>query len=166
MHCNVGQHKHVVHISIKHSVKSENHLLFLLFRELCKGWTFLMLCGWIGVMNLWSKATSDSHYQRETQIFERQERFSKYDLVNNLIVAFTTILDKGYRVTLAAWQAGKQMVMQPDFAKSDKKLSGNQILTSVSVATDRSGNKRKVNIKKKWLCQAWAPTKRFSRASR
>ena len=69
--------------------------------------------------------------------------------MNNVTIAFTTILDKGYRVTLAPWQAGKQMVMQPVFAKSDEKFSGQQTLTSASVATDRSGNEREVNIAKK-----------------
>ena len=87
-------------------------------------------------MNLWSGTTSNSHYQRETEIFQRQERFRKHDIVNNIIVAFTTILDKGYMVSLDAWQAGKQMVMQPVFAKSDQKFSGQETLTSAAVATD------------------------------
>ena len=100
-------------------------------------------------MNLWSSATSDSYYQRKTEIFQRQERFSKYDIVKNIIVASTTILDKGYRVLLAAWQAGKQIVMQPVFAKSDQKFSGQETHTSASVATDLSGNKCVVNIAKK-----------------
>ena len=120
------------------------------YSENCaKGGVFLQLCGWLGVMNLWSGATSDSHYQRETEIFQRQEEYSKWDLVNNDITAFTTILDKGYQVTLAAWQAGKQMIKQPVFAKCDTKFSGKETLTSASVATDQSGNERAVNVAKK-----------------
>ena len=50
----------------------------LYYAENCtKGGLFLMLCGWLGVMNLWSSATSNLYYQRESESFQRQERFSK-----------------------------------------------------------------------------------------
>ena len=64
-------------------------------------------------------------------------------------MAFTNIFDKGYRVNLAAWRAGKQRVIQPIFARSDRKFSGMETLVSGSVASDRSGNERAVNRAKK-----------------
>jgi hypothetical protein len=51
-------------------------------------------------------------------------------------LAFTNILDKGYRCVLAAWRAGGQLLLQPFFAKSDQKFSNNEVLLSGAVATD------------------------------
>ena len=36
-----------------------------------KGGVFLQLCGWMGVEHLWCGATSDTHYQEHTKIFEK-----------------------------------------------------------------------------------------------
>jgi hypothetical protein len=41
-------------------------------------------------------------------------------------LAFTNVLDKGYRCVLAAWRAGGQLLLQPFFAKSDRKFSSNE----------------------------------------
>jgi hypothetical protein len=41
-----------------------------------KGGVFLQLGGWMGVEELWVGATSDTHYQGETEIFKRQEQFA------------------------------------------------------------------------------------------
>jgi hypothetical protein len=81
-----------------------------------------------------------------TKIFKRQYDFAKIDLVDNEILPFTNILDKGYRVNLPAWRAGRQEVIQPIFAKSDRKYSGVDTIHTVDVATTRSGNKRSVNL--------------------
>ena len=70
-------------------------------------------------------------------------------MLSNANVPFTTILDKGYRAALGAWQAGRQLVMQPWFAKSDHKVSRQETLTLALIATDWLGNKRAVNIAKK-----------------
>ena len=110
-----------------------------------KGGVFLQLCGWTGVENLWVGATSDSHYQEHTNIFEKQNRFAKNDLVYGQLIPFTNIFDKGYRVNLPAWRAGRQQVIQPTFAKSDCKFSGRETLHTASVASDRSANERAVN---------------------
>jgi hypothetical protein len=111
-----------------------------------KGGVFLQLCGWTGVETLWCGATSDSHYQEMTEIFKRQNDFAKIDLVHNKILPFTNILDKGYRVNLPAWRAGRQEVIQPIFAKSDRKYSGVDTIHTADVATTRSGNERSVNL--------------------
>ena len=68
-----------------------------------KGGVFLQLCGWIGVQNLWAGRTSDLHYQEKTDIFHKQHDFALKDQVNGKYIPFTNILDKGYRVNLAAW---------------------------------------------------------------
>ena len=110
-----------------------------------KGGVFLQLCGWIGVEDLWAGATSDSYYQEQTNIFKIQEEFAKNDLVDGKLKPFWNMLDKGYRVNVPAWRAGRQMIMQPVFANSDRKFSGRETIHTADVATSRSGNERGVN---------------------
>ena len=114
-----------------------------------KGGVFLQLCGWMGVESLWVGATSDSHYQEKTKIFERQDDFAKKDLVDGKVVPFTNMLDKGYRVNVPAWRAGRQEILQPKFAASDKRFSARDTLHTADVATSRSGNERGVNVSKR-----------------
>ena len=65
---------------------------------------------------------------------------------------YTTIYDKGYRAKKVAWRTGKQLVVQPEWAESDKKFGREKTMLSASVATDRSGNKRAVNVcKRAWF---------------
>ena len=115
-----------------------------------KGGVSLQLCGWIGVEELWCGATSDSHYQENTSILSQQEIFAKNDKVGNdsIYIPFTIILDKGYRIIRAAWRAGKQICCQPIFASSDRLFRSDEVLISASVAADRSGNERAVNLTK------------------
>ncbi len=114
-----------------------------------KGGVFLQPCGWMGVEHLWVGATSDSHYQENTDIFKRQEKFARQDLVDNQMKPFTNMLDRGYRVNIAAWRAGKQEVMQPSFVISDNKFSSRQTIHTAEVAMIRSANERSVNLSKK-----------------
>ena len=107
------------------------------------------LCGWLRKANLWVGATSDSFYQKETKLFHQQKLFAEQDLVRGKYVPFTNIFDKGYRLILAAWKEGKQKVIQPVFAKSDRKFTGLETITSASVASDRGGNERGVNVCKR-----------------
>ena len=113
-----------------------------------KGGVFIQLCGWMGVENLWVGATSDSHYQEKTNIFQRQNEFAKQDKVDGKHISFTNILDKGYRVNVPAWRAGRQEVIQPTFATSDRKFSGRETIHTADVASTRSGNERGVNRSK------------------
>ena len=110
---------------------------------------FVQLCGWMGVEELWTGAISDSKYQIMTEIFKKQQEFSEKDFVNGKILPFHNILDKGYRVSLIAWREGHQTVSQPVFAKSDTRFTGEETITSASVAADRSGNERAVNVCKR-----------------
>ena len=92
---------------------------------------------------MWVGATSDTHYQENSSIFEAQRMFAEGDIVYGNIVPFHNIFDKGYRVNLMTWRQGRQEVEQPIFAHSDKKFSGGEILRSASIiAADCSANER------------------------
>ena len=109
----------------------------------------MQLSGWMGVSDLWVGATSDSLYQKQNKIFEKQKEFADTDLVRGKVLPFSTVLDKGYRCILDAHRAGGQECIQPVFAKSDRRFSGNDTLSSASVAYDWSGNERGVGLSKK-----------------
>ena len=44
-----------------------------------------------------------------------QGRVACLNLVDNVHIPFTDMLDKRYRSTVAAWYAGNQLVLQPNF---------------------------------------------------
>ena len=86
------------------------------YNENCaKVGVFVQLCGWMGVHNLWVGAASDTLYMNKSHILDIQEQFAKSDLVDNEIKSFTVMVDKGYRSTVAAWNMGNQLIIQPDF---------------------------------------------------
>jgi hypothetical protein len=111
--------------------------------NVAKGGIFVQLCGWLGTWEFFPGAMSDSKYMNETGILEMQKTFAD----NDGGLPFTNILDRGYRSTRAAWRQG-QFVLQPTFAKSDKKFSTRDVLRAASVAADRSGNERAVRVSK------------------
>ena len=113
-----------------------------------KGGVFLQLCGWMGVEELWVGATSDSFYIEKSGILRRQREFAEKDKVGDKYVPFIIILDKGYRIIRIAWREGKQVCLQPKFAKSDAQFTSNDLNFSGSVAADRSGNERAVRCSK------------------
>jgi hypothetical protein len=113
-----------------------------------KGGVFQQLCGWMGAWQLWAGSISDSGYVAKSGILEQQKQFVADDPVHS-DVPFTMILDKGHRITTQAFQSGEQRVMQPDFARSDRKFNSHEVLRSAGVATDRSGNERAVNVVKR-----------------
>ena len=118
-----------------------------------KGGIFIQLCGWMGTAHLWVGAVSDTDYNKRAGYMEEQEQFAEEDLVliNGvlMLLAFMNIYGKGYRAKAVAHRAGKQLVLQPAFAESDKHFNRNQTLLSASVATDRGGNERAVNVSKR-----------------
>ena len=139
-----------VNLTYKPSGADEQRLTYSLYYggNCAKGGVFLQLCGWIGVEHLWVGTTSDSFYQEKTKIFEKQDAFAKSDLVHGKLVPFSNILDKGYRVNVPAWRAGRQEIIQPIFATSDRRFSGRDTIHTADVATTRSGNERGVNRSK------------------
>jgi len=75
---------------------------------------------------------------------------------------FVNILDKGYRITLAAINEG-QTCLQPIFAKSDEQFTRNEMLHSACVAVLRSGNERGVKyMKTSWIIKRGIPNGNFS----
>ena len=48
-----------------------------------------------------------------------------------------------------AWKTGRQGVLQPTFAPSDRRFKGSETKISASIASDRGGNKRAVNVSKR-----------------
>ena len=114
--------------------------------NIAKGGVMIQLSGWIGARDLWTGAVLDTDFLKQTNILDRQNDFLQHDFVNGELVPFTNILDKGYRVVLAAWRKGKQFVLQPTFAKSDTKFTGRETLSSAAVAADRAANERAVRL--------------------
>ena len=72
------------------------------------------------------------------------DKLSQIDLVDGEKIPVLCILDKGYRMRVSGWRAGKQYVLQPHFAESDRKFSGNETISSAGVASDRGGKERAV----------------------
>lgn len=97
---------------------------------------------------------------------QRQEEFTD-DLVDGEVLPFTIVLDEGYRTTQSSFHAGGQRVLQPVFAKSDRRFTRDETLCTASVATDRAGNERAVNVcKQSWyiargLTPNMSPKRRF-----
>lgn len=124
------------------------------YNENCfKGGIFCQPCGWMGTINAWTGGVSDSDYNRREGYLKQQQQFQEKDLVTidgqERVVRFLNIYDKGYRAKMAAWENGKQLVLQPDFKESDKRFNRHQTISSASVASDRGGNERAVNVSKR-----------------
>ena len=77
------------------------------------------------------------------------------------LIPFTNIYDKGYRAKMVAFQTGEQLVVQPVWAKSDHRFGRNDTLLTASVASDRGGNERGVNVAKR----AWFVSRGFEENS-
>jgi hypothetical protein len=114
-----------------------------------KGGIMTQLCGWIGVHDLWGGNVSDSNYNENAGYLDEQWAFQKLDLVDGEVVPFTNVYDKGYRARAICWRKGRQLVAQPIYAKSDQRFKGSDTLISASVASDRGGNERGVNVSKR-----------------
>ena len=102
----------------------------------------------MGVHELWSGGVSDINYLNKSGILEYQQYFTQSDLADGQLVTFTNVLDKGYRSTVAAWRSGSQLILQPDFASSDRKFRTLEVISSAAIATDCSGNERAVRLSK------------------
>jgi hypothetical protein len=112
--------------------------------NVAKGGIFVQLCGWMGTHDLYPGAMSDTKYFKETGILEQQKLFQELD---GGVINFLNVLDRGYRVTRAAWKQN-QFVLQPNFASSDRKFNTHETLRSGALAADRSGNERCVRLSK------------------
>ena len=116
-----------------------------------KGGVGVQPCGWMVSYPLWTGAISDTDYLNNAGILEMQKEYAaKFASESNSEGnPFVNIVDKGFRSIVAALRAGKQLLLQPFFAKSDQKFSSNQVLTSAAIAADRAGNERAVDVAKR-----------------
>ena len=81
------------------------------------------ICGWIGTYDLWSGAVSDTDYNKRAGYLKIQKQYTEIDLVDSKLVPFTNIYDKGYPARCIAWKEGQQLVLQPEWAESDKRFN-------------------------------------------
>jgi DDE superfamily endonuclease len=110
-----------------------------------KGAIGIQLCGWITTEELYTGGMSDSEYFLKCDIIKKQQDYVPIYDINNQSTSWTIILDKGYRgANVLAWDSGKQMIVQPCFARSDRRFTSAESLVSAAVAHDRSGNERAV----------------------
>ena len=65
------------------------------------------------------------------------------------LLTWLIIYDRGYRAKMAAWLEGKQRVLQPPASKSDERFKGRTTVYAATIAHDRSGNERAVNVCKR-----------------
>mmetsp|Transcript_10153 Transcript_10153/g.21805 ORF Transcript_10153/g.21805 Transcript_10153/m.21805 type:complete len:297 (+) Transcript_10153:672-1562(+) len=108
-----------------------------------KGAVFVQLCGWLGSQDLWGGAVSDSLYTDDEEFLAKQQQFQEADMVDEEVIPFTNLMDKGFRgAKKAAWRRGQQLVLQPAFASSDRRFNTYELLSSASVASDRSAKYR------------------------
>lgn len=114
-----------------------------------KGGIGTQLCGYGVTWELWTGHCSDSTYHEESGYLQEQEEFQKRYLVDGEIVRFCNVHDKGYRVRAANERHGNQLTAQPVFGKSDLRFKGRDTLFSASIASDRGGNERTVNVSKR-----------------
>jgi hypothetical protein len=126
------------------------------YAENCfKGGVGVQLCGWLVVEDLWGGGVSDTDYNLRSGYLRDQQQFQDKDLVfddNNVvgrIVRFVILLDRGYRAKSAAWKHGKQLTLQPPSSRSDERFRGRKTVYAATVAHDRSGNERGVNVSKR-----------------
>lgn len=116
--------------------------------NVAKGAVFIQPCGWSGTHDLFPGAISDTNYMIKSGAIKLHDKYlQKYDS-DNKEIKFHILMDKGYRITYQAHEEGGQMVIQPNFAKSDERFSAFQTMRSAAVATDRSGNERAVKYMK------------------
>ena len=76
-------------------------------------------------------------------VLDEQEKFVKHSTTPDML--FSNILDKGYRLVLAALRSSGQYVLQPYWKKSDWKFTSKELLFSAAVAADRAANERQVH---------------------
>jgi DDE superfamily endonuclease len=114
-----------------------------------KGGVFIQPCGWMGTHELWVGSVSDTEYMLKSKAFEMQQQYIEERDPLSSHVPWLNMFDKGYRnIGGHAHQTGGQLVVQPNFAKSDERFNTYQTLRSASVAKIRAGNERAVRTVK------------------
>jgi hypothetical protein len=116
-----------------------------------KGAVHVQPCGWIGSSEIWTGGVSDSFYMENGEVFPTLNHYlltAHTETEESRKVKFLIILDRGYRVAIAALNTGGHCVLQPIFAPVDRHFTTDEIHHSSTVATDRAGNERAVKYLK------------------
>jgi hypothetical protein len=108
--------------------------------------------GWQRVRDLWTGRITDMDYTKREGYLQVQWAFQERDIATiqgeERILPFLIIFDKGFQVNTADWAEGQKLIIQPDFTKSNRRVSWLQILVSASVASNRGANEQRVNVSK------------------
>ena len=70
------------------------------------------------------------------------------DITETGIIFFCNELDKGNICLEVAYQNGKQLTLQPDFAKSDRHFKRKETLASAAILTDRACKEKVARLSK------------------
>jgi len=62
---------------------------------------------------------------------------------------YQQIIDDISKKEMITWKTGQQQVIQAEWAQSDRQFGRDETLRSASVATDRAGNEKGVNVCKR-----------------
>jgi hypothetical protein len=116
--------------------------------NVAKGGVFIQPCGWMGTHTLWVGAVSDTEYMERSVVLSVQIKYAKEEDTTHNNVPLTNILDKGYKINTIAWKHGKQLVLQPNFAHSERRFTSRETLRISSIVSDRSANERAVRYSK------------------
>ena len=103
----------------------------------------------MGVYALWGGNVNDTDYHRNSRYLNEQAEFQKNDKVGDKVVVFIVILDNGYHASTSNWRHDGKLMAQPVYGKSDQRFKGSQTMLSASIASDRGGNERAVNVSKR-----------------
>ena len=120
-----------------------------------KGGVGLQPCGLIVNEDLWVGGVSDTEYNKRSGYLQKQKDFQERDLyyeegdLEGKLITWLIIYDRGYRAKMAAWLEGKQRVLQPPASKSDERFKERMTVYAATIAHDRSGNERAVNVCKR-----------------
>jgi hypothetical protein len=112
-----------------------------------KGAVFLHFCGWMGSWELWAGAISKIEYQMRSGVFEYMRWFVESFCGNPLLEYCCSWqglpLHNG---CLACWEA---TVPSTCICEEHRKFNPSEVQRSATVAVDRSGNERAVNVVKR-----------------
>jgi len=87
-------------------------------------------------------------YLEHSGILEMQRDFALTDLIDNKVIPAANVTDKGFRITVAAFECGQQTMEQPIFVESDIIFTTQSSTYQTTICSDRSGNERGVNQSK------------------
>ena len=98
---------------------------------------------------------SDTDYNKRAGYLKEQHKFQENDLVFDdgdamgRKVVFLILYNRGYRAKMAAYLEGKQEVVPSLASRSNERFRDRMTVYAATVAHNRSGNERSVNVCKR-----------------